>query len=597
MSIIKIALLASIASAAAVSAPSFAQDAGRANLYGGGASLPAPYVRQAEDCYGKKLPLLVYNGGNAPLTVNSAPFIFTNSARPADNFNCTAGANPPYPNTSLWYISTGSGRGIAAFVSRDPNFFGPVNADTTSRWPEVDYAVSETSLGATQVTIYNGALRDASNNPIAGTIGSGATAVTIAPTGTAPAAGQVQTPLDRNGAIVQVPALVAPVTIAYDPRYKSSFDGRFYTLNLKYPVKSTIAGVSTVTGGLRLDQNAYCKIFNGLITNLNDPALKTLNGNITLRNVNDKAGFTTAAAADAAFSVPLQITGRSDSSGTTSLWTRHLAAACASVAGNQYADSTSTLPTSLQGGFFNKAAAQVTTPEVIGKYTLADQSDGVAQALSSRYASTVDNRFRIGYVGPDYVLPYVLSTITNNYGLYTAALATTRTTGTTVTTVFVSPTPTSAAAAFATQQPPQSKSATDGTYVAANTAQGLRSDPAAWVSPASKTAPLAYPVNAAGTAYPIVGTSNWLYYTCYASAARRDTVKDFLTFYYTRPFISSTSPAGLLASAGFAPVPRAFVTAITQTFVTPVAATAGLNLQISNGGQGTQCAGRPGAGA
>ena len=43
------------------------------------------------------------------------------------------------------------------------------------------------------------------------------------------------------------------------------------------------------SGGLRLDQDAYCRIWNGQITNWNDARLKALNGNVSLQDPQDVA--------------------------------------------------------------------------------------------------------------------------------------------------------------------------------------------------------------------------------------------------------------------------------------------------------------------
>src|SRR3546814_19751333 len=111
--------------------------------------------------------------------------------------------------------------------------------------------------------------------------------------------------------MIQFPSLVAPVTIAFDPVYKKvrNADNSVteYSFNLRFPRADG-------SGGLRLDQDTVCKIFNGQITNWNDPALKALNGNQDLKDPSDTA----------AFDVPLQIVGRADSSGPRSLWTRFL---------------------------------------------------------------------------------------------------------------------------------------------------------------------------------------------------------------------------------------------------------------------------------
>src|SRR5262249_16958215 len=142
--------------------------------------------------------------------------------------------------------------------------------------------------------------------------------------------GTYPNPAERYGALVQFPVLIAPVVIAYDPVYKKVRNGdnsvTEYTFNIHRPRADG-------SGALRLDRDTYCKIFNGQITDWNDAAIKALNGGVSLKDPADPTPV-------GSWSVPMQITGRFESSGTTSIFTRHLAAACAALGGNQYADGT-----------------------------------------------------------------------------------------------------------------------------------------------------------------------------------------------------------------------------------------------------------------
>src|SRR5262249_40859478 len=119
----------------------------------------------------------------------------------------------------------------------------------------------------------------------------------------------------------------------------------------------------------------------------------------------------------ASWSVPMQIVGRNESSGTTSIFTRHLANVCSAVAGNQYANGTTTLPSTLRShsNFYDKT--QPNNPvagETVADFTLADGSDGVSKYLDftrtpSATAGDSVTQGRIGYVGTDYALPGALN--------------------------------------------------------------------------------------------------------------------------------------------------------------------------------------------
>ena len=113
----------------------------------------------------------------------------------------------------------------------------------------------------------------------------------------------------------------------------------------------------------------------------------------------------------------------------------------------------------------------------------------------------------------------------------------------------------------------------------------MRSNPADWV----RVGDLANPTPA--TAYSIVGTVNFIGYTCYAPALVNTlrtpsggTTPGYLNYYLDDTLIDGAS--GILASAGLAPLPPGWQTAIKATFVAPTAATTPLNLFISAAGAG-----------
>ncbi|MGZ8371241.1 MAG: substrate-binding domain-containing protein, partial [Caulobacteraceae bacterium] len=359
-----------------------------------------------------------------------------------------------------------------------------------------------------------------------------------------------------------------PVTIAHDPVYKKVRGAgggvTEYTFNIRTPRADG-------SGGLRLDADAYCKIFNGQITNWNDPALKALNGGKSLKDPDDPTSA-------ASWSVPMQIVGRLDSSGTTSLWTRHIAAVCGGLAGNAYADSTSTLPASLQGPVYDKTQANTTVSEVAGKYVLADGNGGVAKYVDFTQAPGANagdevTQGRIAYLGPDYTLPSVTSVggAAAAYNLVTATLK--NSSG-----AWVAPSGTAARISYGAILPPDSNA--NGTYDAGSSDVRDRANPQDWVEPASKTSALANPTAAKG--YPIVGTSNFLAYNCYASAGSVKVVTGFLQWYNSSGVVTDAN-LGILAKSGFSALPPAWRTAIKETFVKNGS---GLGLNISKAGSG-----------
>jgi ABC-type phosphate transport system substrate-binding protein len=574
MSKLKLLMGASALIVAATSGAANAQVA----IYGGGSTLIAPYARQAEDCYGTDVDLLFKTGAaTAPTVQDVNDFNYINAANPAKDFNCAS--QHINTNVTLWYNGTGSGTGIDAIFTHDPTQFGPYDGSGHT-WPEVHYAHSDTALVTADVNVYNN-----------GGVERGKTYV--AP-GVTPGPGQFANPSEHFGAMVQFPVLVAPVTLAYAPVYKKIRDtnGDGGVTEYKFHIKAPRADGS---GGLKLSQAAYCGILNGTITDWNNATLKTLNGNTSLKDTADPTSAGT-------WSVPMQLVGRFDGSGTTFILSRALTAQCGAFGTNNYTGASSNLPAALQGPHWLKTGQN--TPqsgETLGKFTLADGSDGVAKYIdfgdnpSDPNGSAVQpgpnpgdsvTRGRIGYIGADFVLPYVNNTGANVYGLNTANLQN-------ASLKYIVPSSTSALAAFTGTNAPQSD--VNGVFTPADTSHGLRANPQDWVLAWAATNPLANPANA--KAYPLTGTTQFLGYTCYTAsnivsslAATTGTV-GYLDWYLTALTITDAK-AGILAKAGYATMPKGWLTATINTFLK---GNDGLNLKFAQAGVSPQCTGKSGA--
>ncbi|HEX2592391.1 MAG TPA: substrate-binding domain-containing protein [Rhizomicrobium sp.] len=557
--VFKSMLLGACAVGATLGALSHAQAAASApKAYGAGSSLIAPYARQGEDCYATPTDLVTK--AVPPLLTSVSPFNYTGT--PAFDCGTTHVKND---GSTIFYISTGSGTGINGVYSHDASLYGDVDPNTTGNqfWPSVQYGFSDTSLDGTDVGVYNNG-------------GGGApthVGITVQPPGGG--TGTYPNPAERYGALVQFPMLVAPVAIAYDPVYKKVRQGDGSVKEYKFRLNFARTDGS---GGLRLDADTYCKIFNGQITNWNDPALKTLNGGKSLKDPTDPAS---------GFDVPMQIVGRFESSGTTSIFTRHMAAVCSSVTGNQYADAGTTLPANLRTHaihYIKTNPNDAPAGETLGEFTLADGSDGVAKYVDftkgpGTNAGDSIKQGRIGYVGTDYALPGALNNPADpnvgGYALNTASLK--NSSG-----KFIAPTASAALTAFGSLTPPQSDA--NGHYDAGSADTHHRNNPQDWVEPASKASPLANPSASAG--YPIVGTTNFLGYTCLKSKDTARIIPGFIGWWMNEKTVYD-STNGLLAKAGLAPLPKTWRTAIAETFTKN---NIGLNLNIIQTGTG-QCNG------
>ena len=180
----------------------------------------------------------------------------------------------------------------------------------------------------------------------------------------------------------------------------------------------------------------------------------------------------------------------------------------------------------------------------------------------------------IAYISPSYVLPAVNNTGANTYNLPTATLQNAN-------GDWTSPTAAAAAISFASIAPPQSDAS--GNYASGTTANGLRTNPQDWVQSTAATAPIAKPT--AANAYPIVGTTNFVGYTCYSTQGSVNVLKGFLNF-------GGGSQANtILSDAALAQLPSNWLNAINNTFLLNNGDAALLKLYFAKAGvTGTGCA-------
>ena len=551
-----------LATGASLLSPASAASYGKSDIFGGGASVPAPYARQTFDCFANPTDLII--AGTPPQLVAETPFNYTGS--PAQN----CATQHITTKETTYYISASAGTGILATFAHDPTLYGEIDGQG-DYFPSIQFGMSTTSLVSNDVDVYNNG----------GTETQGKNSITIA----APNAYQCNSgsknpypnPLQCYGPLVQFPFAITPIVFAYNSVYKKVINNGVetdYHFNVQYERGDG-------SGGLHLSPGSYCAIFNGQITNWNDSRLTADNNGVPLYDPTDPDGGNK-------WSLTLQIVGRSDSSGATSILSRHLASVCAQYNWNQYTTGASTLPTSLQGPTYNVANANYppVSGETAGKFTLAPNNSGVAQYTAftatpggSNPSNCSDGSAcialgRITYSGTDYVLPYVSETGQNDYNLNSATLE--NSSGN-----WEDPDAATAQAAYSTILPPQSNS--KGQYCASCTTFGYRNDPTAWVQGTSASSLIADPSNTG--AYPIVGTANWIAYQCYLSANQEKSLTLVMHYIDEQP-INTDSKKGILATAGMAPLSKAWRTAVQTTFVTN-ADGLGLNIGVAQQSVGT----------
>lgn len=485
------------------------------------------------------------------------------------------------------YVATGSGTGRAfwrLFSNQLPGTT-PSNQNPFGSWNNVQFAFSDAPAASSDLTAYDANANSSTNHA---------------------------------GAPIQFPLYVLPVSIAYNPVYARYRSATLGLINLSYQLHfpQQINGVDA--GGLRLTKNLYCKVFNGDVTNFNDAAFTSANGGQSLKDPNDSQSRWVHQG------VPVRLVGRLDNSGTTDVFTRHLAEVCtgqAGVSANKFSKNAEALPydtsssidlrsfrsdtryfpgstgalagttQSLSGAVFVKAAgstpAHIDTTqgnEAAGLFMVADGSGAVRDAVNyqpdpATGAGQIVLNGKLAYISADFVVPATGAV------LYSSQLQI----GTS--TKYAMPTLSQVTAAFGGILPPQTVS-TSGAFSTADTRTGPardgstgsvpidRANPLHWTSvlysDASRT--LANPTSG----YPITGTTQFLGYTCYSTAAKRLGVAEFLygqTGYLkadsdnnpvsTNLFtgLSTANGLGLIAQLNILPMPLAWQNAIYATFL------------------------------
>jgi hypothetical protein len=476
------------------------------------------------------------------------------------------------------YVGSGSGFGRQSWRLYSNQFTGtPTNTNpfqaADGPWTKVQFAFSETPVSSGDISTYNLNANNATN---------------------------------KAGPAIAVPFFVIPVALPYNPRYGIRTDGegvKDLTFNVKVPAKDAFG---VVVGGLRLSKSDYCKIFNGEITNFNHPDLKTRNGNLSLRDLDDTVGRWDAEG------VPIRLVGRLDRSGTTDVFTRHLAAVCDTfVTVNKFDKAAESLPyatggpdmvpfradtsyfptnastsafagpvQSISGAFFNRTSDLIETTaggEAAGLFMLADGSSGVEEAIriegttlkTSTFVDpgvTVTLNGKFGYVAADFVAP------TPNRTLFSAALQ--QGTGAT----YVAPLAIQGTKAVGTILPPQS-TVGSGAFNVNDPRPVSRANPVDWagVLYSNPAATLANPT----VGYPITAASSLFTYTCWETTGKQLGMGQFMgtlfgkvtkksdgTTLSANTFKgTSTASFGILSKSNTGLVPAGWQTAITETFL------------------------------
>ncbi len=545
-----------------------------AEIDGVGASAPADVTVKVLNCIGVNSNLGVNNSASLTTVTNAD---YANTGTPSNgkpSLTCSVDDvngniyNAVTPSNFIGhYVSTGSGFGRQQWRNFANNFLGTSSSQNPfGPWTNVQFAFSEAPATPADITDYNN-----DDTELATVNGVPNTDIDVSAAANA-------------GAPIQFPLFVIPVAFAYNPVY-----GNNNGADMAFNVQNAQTTNGVAAGGLRLTKAVYCGIWNGTITNWNDPAIEALNKNGTVATplydtANDTAGRWTSEGA------PIRLVGRADNSGTTDIFTRALSTQCS---GTKFLRSAEALPfspgtspidirglrssspyfpgstaifagttTSLNGIVYDRtnnrfcrsteaaSAACSATPAAItiadyqvggfarGLFLVADGSssveaavrrnDGINAALASTVTPGVTLNGKLGYIGADFVAGSTGRT------LHAAALA-----QGTSTSTFLMPNSKNASTAFGKVLPPQSTLSSgvynpadarvvykDLTNLGAGTEAISRSNPLHWVN-------ALYPPTGAtlanpATGYPVTGASNFLTYTCFNSEGKRAAIANFI---------------------------------------------------------------------
>jgi ABC-type phosphate transport system substrate-binding protein len=392
------------------------------------------------------------------------------------------------PGLTYDYYGVGSGKGQTAFLNNDSTQFG------LAAGLPVAFGASDAALSTAQAAAWS-------------TSGQQALA----------------------GNLIQLPIFGTPVTLAFEP-------GAVGTVKLKNTTKTT-KGVTTTNGSATF--KAFAK--NGAVTLTDADLLGIFSGKIT--DWSQISASTTLAAgsyigtAPAVTSTtgtsitqqasPIKVVVRGDGSGTTFLFTQHLAAVQAANPGATAPGVTFTTTKTFSSIFGG------TLPSNFDQQT---GSGGVATELETTAGA-------IGYLSPDYTSIATASANSAHNTLLVAKVAN-ATTG-----LGVLPN-------------------TSGTKAALKTATFAVTDATSGANPVNWVPLVANPT----AGYPIVGYTEALFAQCYSNTSIAAAVKLFINGNISTSaipsFISGVAPDGVvLADNGFVPVPSAIAKLVTAHIV------------------------------
>ena len=592
------------ASVLALSAATFFATGAPANaqatqgLYLGGSTLASESFRQILDCY---TGAIVSNG----------------NATHSDGFTFSAGFASTAPTPGLLptsctvtatvqglYAGVGSGNGQRGYIANNPQqwYNGTVTPTSANAsivpplpgqpsiidytnpqgsvfgsypYPRVDIALSDSPLASTLASL---STTSVSFNPTQSWVTTGGTLASITLNSTTQVVSYSTTVTYGNP--IQIPAFEVNVAI---PVNVSSF-----TTNNSHIAAAVPANVANPGAAVQLTTGQLCAIFSGLVTNWNDSTtvIPYLDNTGTLQttlfdsaNVGNGQG---TAAPYSSSSLPINLTYRSDGSGTSFIIQNYLHAVCPLLAGpiatdtykynaifgSSFAPSTSFTTLITQIVAARGAGVWNTTATTGARWIGVSGSAGVASTISD----TTTAAGNIGYVSADFTRPFT-TTVAGVDAPYAAALQNENlrsqgiyfpNTVSTSTLTFVPPTPVAAGDAWSDSL---IQSVASSTWTFANyNVYGITFSATTTHAGVTLFGQSVLPLTNVTGAYPLSGTTFLDLYSCYSVAAdshRVTNLVNFLSWYYTEGALATS----VIQNAAFNPLPSNWASVIKTKYL------------------------------
>jgi phosphate transport system substrate-binding protein len=597
------------ASVLALSAATFfatgvsANAAATQGLYLGGSTLASESFRQILDCY---TGAIVSNGNAAHSDgfTFSAGFVSTAPTPGLLPTSCTVTAT-----VQGLYAGVGSGNGQRGYIANNPQqwYNGTVTPTSANAsivpplpgqpsiidytnpqgsvfgsypYPRVDIALSDSPLPTSTITTSTMAgLTTVSDsfNPAQSWMTSGGTLASITLNSTTQVVAYSTTATFGNP--IQIPAFEVNVAI---PVNVSSF-----TTNNSHIAAAVPANVANPGAAVQLTTGQLCAIFSGLVTDWNSTTLiPYLDNTGTLQttpfdsaNVGNGHGIP---AAYSSSSLPINLTYRSDGSGTSFIIQNYLHAVCPLLAGPVATDTFKYNaifgPTFVPGTSFTTLINQIvaargpgvwnTTTTSGARWIGASGSAGVASTISD----TTTAAGNIGYVSADFTRPFT-TTVAGVDAPFAAAIQNENLRGqgiyfpntvSTSTLTFIPPTPAAAGDAWSDSL---IQSAAQATWTFADyNVYGITFSNTTTHSGVTLFGQSVLPLTNIAGAYSLVGATFLELYSCYSVTADSHRVANlttFLSWYYSE----GTLVTSVIQNAAFNPLPPNWASTIKAKYL------------------------------